>query len=51
MFNHMAVGMLMAYILVLIEDPYRNRFVYDDDSTYILLFVAAIANCVAMNMW
>lgn len=51
MFNHMGVGILMAYILILIEDPVRKRFVYEDKSTYLLLFVAAIANCAAMNMW
>ena len=51
MFNHMAVGTLMAYILVLIEDPYRKLFVYKLDSTYLLLIVAAIANFFAVNMW
>ena len=51
MFNHMGFGIIMAYILLLIEDPYRKRFVYEKNSTYILLFVAAIANCAAMNMW
>jgi drug/metabolite transporter (DMT)-like permease len=51
MFNHMAIGTLMAYILVLIEDPYRKLFVYELGSTYILLIVAAVANFFAVNMW
>ena len=51
MFNHMAIGVIMAFALTFFEKRKGTFFVYDSISTYILLLIGATANCIAMNMW